>query len=45
MSSSKSGTIMGVLALVTVLIFITLVGLQVAEMLYYKADPSVWPIN
>lgn len=45
MSSSKSSSIMGLLALVAVLLFLTLIGLQVAEMLHYRADPSIWPIN
>ena len=45
MSSSKSANVMGALALVAVLLFIALIGLQVAEMLYYRADPSVWPVH
>jgi len=45
MSSSKSGAIMGALALVAVLLFIGLIGLQVAELLHYRADPSIWPVN
>ncbi len=45
MSSSKSAGIMGLLALIAVLLFIALIGLQIAEMLYYRADPSVWPIQ
>ncbi len=46
MSSSKSGsTLMGALALVAVLLFLALIGLQVAEMLYYRADPSIWPVH
>ena len=37
-----STKIAGVLALVSVLLFVTLVGLQVAEWLSYSAEPSVW---
>ena len=43
MSSSKSDNIMGLLALFAVLIFIALIGLQVTEMLHYRADPPIWP--
>ena len=32
----------GWIALITVLLFATLVGLQVAEWLSYSGEPSVW---
>ena len=40
MSSSK---IFGVISFVAVVCLLVLVGLQVAEMLSYNADPSVCP--
>lgn len=43
MSSSSSANIFGILALVAVLLFLALIGLQVMEFLYYRADPSLWP--
>jgi hypothetical protein len=33
----------GWLALVAVICFAALVGLQVAEMMYYQSPPTVWP--
>lgn len=41
--SSSSSNWMGALALVAVLLFLGLIGLQVAEWLYYSSDPTVWP--
>jgi len=43
--SSKIMTIMSCLALVAVLCFIAVVVLQALEMMYYSADPSVWPLK
>ena len=37
----SSSNLLGALALVAVLMFIGLIGLQVGEMLYYRAAPSV----
>ncbi len=34
---------MGILALLTVILFLCLIGLQVVEWLHYQADPSLWP--
>jgi hypothetical protein len=41
--SSSSSSLMGILALLTVILLLTLVGLQVAEYLYYQAEPTIWP--
>lgn len=38
-----STKVMGILALVTVVVCAVIIGLQVAELMYYSADPSVWP--
>jgi len=32
-------------AIVAVLFFVVLIGLQAAELIHYSADPSVWPIQ
>lgn len=40
---SSSDSLFGVLALLAVLCFAALVGLQVMEWLYYSAEPSIWP--
>jgi hypothetical protein len=37
----SSSNLLGALALVAVLMFIGLIGLQVSEMLHYRAAPSV----
>lgn len=41
--SSSSSNICGILALVAVLLFLALIGLQVMEFLYYRSAPSLWP--
>lgn len=33
------------LAIVAVVCFLILIVLQIAELSYYKADPSVWPAS
>lgn len=38
-----SSKVMSILALVTVICFLALLGLQIAEILHYGAEPSVWP--
>ncbi len=40
MFSSKT---LGTLTLIAVICFVLLMGLQIAEFLYYRADPSAWP--
>ena len=42
--SSSSSTWLGAVALVAVLLFVALIGLQVVELLHYRADPSLWPV-
>ncbi len=42
MFSSKT---LGILTLIAVICFLILIGLQVAELLHYQADPSVWPTS
>ncbi len=41
--SSSSSNVCGILALLTVLLFLALITLQVMELLYYRAPPSLWP--
>ena len=36
-------TLLGVLALVSVLLFVALIALQVMEFLHYGANPTIWP--
>ncbi len=43
MSSTEPTPLMGALALVAVILFLALIGLQVIELLHYRADPSIWP--
>lgn len=38
-----STKIASVLAIIATLCFLILIVLQIAELLYYRADPSVWP--
>lgn len=38
-----STKVMGILALAAAVFCVVLIGLQVAELMYYSADPSVWP--
>ena len=38
-----SSKVMSILALVTVICFLVLMGLQITEILFYSAEPSVWP--
>ena len=40
MFSSKSMLILSVVAMVC---FLALIGLQMSELSYYGADPSIWP--
>ncbi len=39
-----STKVLGVLSLVATLCFVALITLQVLELLYYRAVPSVWPV-
>lgn len=41
MLSSKG---LGMLAILAVICFAALIALQVLELMYYGADPSVWPL-
>ncbi|HRZ10878.1 MAG TPA: hypothetical protein P5567_00315 [Kiritimatiellia bacterium] len=41
--SSSSNKLAAWLALVSVVCFLVLIGLQAFEMVHYGADPSVWP--
>lgn len=40
-----STKIASVLATIATLCFLTLIVLQIVELLYYRADPSVWPAS
>ena len=40
----SSSDIFGLLALIAVICFLGVIGLQVAELMHYRADPSVWPL-
>lgn len=40
-----STKIASVLAIIATLFFLTLIVLQIAELSYYRADPSVWPTS
>lgn len=40
-----STKVVSILALVTTICFLALITLQVLEMAYYGADPSVWPAS
>ena len=43
MSFSKS-SLLGTLALLAVLCLLAVIGLQVAEYLFFRAEPSLWPM-
>ncbi len=43
--SSSSSNWLGAVALVAALLFIALISLQVIEWLFYRADPSLWPVG
>lgn len=43
--SSSSSNVCGILALLAVLLFLALIGLQVMEWLYYRSPPSLWPVG
>lgn len=38
-----SSKVLSILALVATVCFLALAALQVFELTYYRADPSVWP--
>lgn len=38
-----SSKVAGVLALIATIFFLALIGLQLAEWNYYRAEPSIWP--
>ncbi len=42
-TSRNGSTLLGVLALLSVLCVLGLIALQVMEWMHYGADPSIWP--
>ncbi len=43
--SSKSYLIFALLGLAATIFCIAIIGMQASEWMFYKADPSVWPVK
>ncbi len=39
-----SSKVLALLALIAAVCFLALIGLQIGELMYYGAEPSVWPV-